>query len=102
MHQACKVLRIEFKDLEPIFYNDFLKKRHDELYDLVGGQKIIDKIDVQKLAQSEYDHYEKRRQEKINTIIQYLKAKQLRKHRDTAIRLEIKKSQSPKRALSAL
>lgn len=50
MHQACKVLRIEFKDLEPIFYNDFLKKRHDELYDLTGEQKSIEKIDIQKLA----------------------------------------------------
>jgi len=37
MHQACKILRIELKDLEPIFYNDFLKKTHDELYDLAGG-----------------------------------------------------------------
>ena len=37
MHQACKVLRIELSDLEPMFYNDFLKMRHDELYDLAGG-----------------------------------------------------------------
>ena len=62
---VLKVLKIDIAMLEPKTFDQFLKKQLNQQYDDVMHRNIKHS-EVEELAKIEYDHYEKRRQTKIN------------------------------------
>ena len=62
---VLKVLKIDIAMLEPKTFDHFLKKQLNQQYDDVMHRNIKHS-EVEELAKIEYDHYEKRRQTKIN------------------------------------
>ena len=61
---ACKLLKIDLEDLEHKTIDDFLKKKHDEIYKN-GGEKALNSVNLPQLAEAEFTFYQKRRHSKI-------------------------------------
>ena len=73
MLEACKILKVNLKELESKTYEDFLQKHHNFIYQQ-GGDKKVQSTDVEALARIEFLHHEKKRQSKINLIKEYIEA----------------------------
>ena len=70
---ACKVLKIDLKDLEEKKELSFLNKLHDEYYNKGGAEGLKD-YDIAQMAEHKYKHYSMRRKLKIKQLAEYVRA----------------------------